>query len=125
MLLANRITLLDDSGVSEVVPLCAERDVSVIAGGVFNSGVLANPRGDTRYEYRRVPDDVRLRALALERTCERHGVALAAAAAQFPMRHEAVAAVVVGVRSVEEVDANVSAFGAGLPEALWDDLRDA
>jgi D-threo-aldose 1-dehydrogenase len=125
VLLANRITLLDDSGVTEVLPLCVEHDVSVIAGGVFNSGVLANPRGDAWYEYRRASEDVRLRALALERTCERHGVSLVAAAAQFPMRHEAVEAVVVGVRSVDEVDANVSGFGADLPEALWDDLRDA
>jgi D-threo-aldose 1-dehydrogenase len=125
VLLANRITLLDDSGASEVLPLCAERGVPVIAGGVFNSGLLANPRGDGRYEYRRAPDAIRRRALALEGVCERHGVSLASAAVQYPLRQAAVAAVLVGVRSVDEVDANVGAFAADLPDALWDELRDA
>ena len=123
VLLANRITLLDESGVTEVLPLCEEREVSVIAGGVFSSGVLASPRGEARYEYRQASDDVRSRALALEQLCERRGIPLAAAAIRFPLRHDPVEAVVIGVRSVEELDADLAAFDADVPEDLWVELR--
>ena len=122
VLLANRITLLDDSGVEEVLPLCEEREVSVIAGGVFSSGVLANPSAGARFEYRPAPAEVRARALVLQSVCERHGVPLAAAAIEFPLRHDAVKAVVIGVRSVDELDANLAAFESDVPEALWEEL---
>ncbi len=122
VLLANRITLLDDSGVEEVLPLCEEREVSVIAGGVFSSGVLADPSAGARFEYRPAPAEVRARALVLQSVCERHGVPLAAAAIEFPLRHDAVEAVVIGVRSVDELDANLAAFESDVPEALWEEL---
>jgi D-threo-aldose 1-dehydrogenase len=122
VLLANRITLLDQSGVSEVLPLCDERDVTLVAGGVFNSGVLASPHGDTRFDYRLVPDEVQARAVALEQVCERHGVPLATAAVQYPLRHAGVDGVLIGVRNVDELDANIAAFEADVPAALWDEL---
>jgi D-threo-aldose 1-dehydrogenase len=122
VLLANRITLLDRSGEAEALPLCAERNVAVIAGGVFNSGVLASPHGAPRYEYTLAPNDVRARAVALEQICKQHGVPLAAPAVQFPLRHPAVASVVVGVRSVSELDENTAAFNMPLPTELWDEL---
>lgn len=122
VLLANRVTLLDRSGEVEALPLCAEMNVAVIAGGVFNSGVLASPQASPTYDYAPAPEDVRARALALEQICERHGVPLAAAAVQFPLRHPVVASVVVGVRSVAELDENTSAFNTLLPAELWDEL---
>src|SRR5207245_9542374 len=57
-LLAGRYTLLDTVALRELLPLCLERGISVIAGGVFNSGVLAS--GDT-YDYRPAPHEVRER----------------------------------------------------------------
>jgi D-threo-aldose 1-dehydrogenase len=122
MLLANRFTLLDRSGEDEVLPLCAERDVAVIAGGVFNSGLLASPRASATFEYAPAPEALRRRALELERICERYGVPLAAAAVQFPLRHPAVEAVLVGVRSVVELDKNIAAFHRPLPAELWEEL---
>ena len=122
VLLANRLTLLDRSGEDVVLPLCMERNVAVIAGGVFNSGVLASPTASATYEYAPAPEGVRARALVLERVCERYGVPLAAAAVQFPLRYAAVAAVVVGVRSVAELDKNIAAFNRSLPAELWDEL---
>jgi D-threo-aldose 1-dehydrogenase len=122
VLLANRMTLLDQSGVDEVLPLCEERNVTVIAGGVFNSGILADPRGHARFDYGRAPDEIQRRALALEQLCERKGVPLASAAIRYPLRHDCVEAVVIGVRSVEELDTNIVAFEADVPDALWDEL---
>jgi D-threo-aldose 1-dehydrogenase len=122
IMLAGRVTLLDRSGEGDVLPRCAERGISVVAGGVFNSGLLADPRAAATYDYLPAPDGVRARALALEDVCARHGVSLAAAALQYPLRHAAVASVVVGVRSTEELDENVAAFETPVPVALWEEL---
>jgi D-threo-aldose 1-dehydrogenase len=122
VLLAGRYSLLDQSGLG-LLDLCADRGVSVIIGGVFNSGVLADPRPDAAYNYFPVADEVLQRALALRAACERHGVPLRAAAVQFPMTHPAVTAVLVGARSPEEVADAVTMASAPLPEPLWRDLR--
>ena len=42
-LIAGRFTLLDQSAQAELYPLALAKKVSIIAAGVFNSGVLANP----------------------------------------------------------------------------------
>jgi D-threo-aldose 1-dehydrogenase len=122
VLLANRITLLDRSGLA-VARECSERGVALVAAGVFNSGLLADPRGDARYEYRRAPPAVRARALELDRLCEGEGVPLAAAALQFPLRRDGVESVVVGARSVAELDADVAALDTVISDALWAELE--
>jgi D-threo-aldose 1-dehydrogenase len=124
-LLASRYTLLDQSGLRELLPLCAERGISVIAGGVYNSGLLADPRPGATYDYVPVSDNVLARALALRDVCSRHGVPLRAAAIQFPAAHPAVASVLIGARSAEEVADAVEMFSLELPGQLWRDLRAA
>jgi D-threo-aldose 1-dehydrogenase len=125
VLLAGRYTLLDQSGLTELLPLCYERGVTVIAAGVFNSGVLAEPRPDSTYDYLRVPPSVLEKAQNLDLICRRHSVPLAAAAVQFPLGHPAVRAVLVGARSAREMelDADLSRFP--IPDALWHDLKDS
>ena len=122
-LLAGRYTLLDQSGLDELLPLCQERGISVIAGGVFNSGILADPRPGATYAYAPAPPDVLARAERLREVCERFGVPLAAAAMQFPLGHPAVASVIVGARSVAEVDDDVWMFRHPVPAGLWGALK--
>ena len=122
-LLAGRVTLLDRSGADEALPRCAERGIAVVAGGVFNSGILADPSPAGTYDYAPPDEALRRRADELGERCAAHGVPLAAAAMQFPLRHPAVAAVVVGVRSPAEVDADVAAFETEIPEQLWQELE--
>jgi D-threo-aldose 1-dehydrogenase len=55
--------------------------------------------------------------------CARHGVALAAAALQFPLAHPAVASVVTGMRSAAEADANLAHCRAAIPGAFWEELK--
>lgn len=124
-LLAGRFTLLDQSGLDELLPLCQRAGIAVIAGGAFNSGVLADPRPGAHYNYRVAPPELVERALRLADVCDRHGVPLAAAAIQYPVRHPAVAAVVVGARSAAEVAEDVRLFRWEVPDALWADLRAA
>jgi D-threo-aldose 1-dehydrogenase len=118
-LLAGRYTLLDRSGADELLPLCLERGIAVLAGGVFNSGVLAS--GST-YNYAPAPPEVLERVAHLRETCARHGVPLEAAALQFPLRHPAVACVLAGCRSAGELEEDVRLFELELPAELWDEL---
>jgi D-threo-aldose 1-dehydrogenase len=124
-LLAGRYTLLDQSGLDELLPLCAERGISVIAGGVYNSGLLADPRPGAPYDYVPAPAALVERAQAIGVVCARHGVPLKAAAIQFPLGHPAVTTVLTGCQSVAEVEENVAMFEHPIPAALWADLRTA
>jgi D-threo-aldose 1-dehydrogenase len=122
VLLAGRYTLIDQRGVDELLPLCADRGVSVIAAGVFNSGVLA---GGSTFDYRPAPADVRARVDAVRAVCDRHGVPLRAAAIQFPLRHPVIACVLVGMRSPAEVSDAVAMLSYAIPDELWHDLQTA
>jgi D-threo-aldose 1-dehydrogenase len=119
MLVAGRWTLLDRSG-ADVVELCAERGIAVIAGSVLNSGVLA---GGTTFDYGPAPPEILERAAQLRAVCDRHEVPLLAAAIQFPLRHPAVAAVIVGARSPAEVEQGLDALSVAIPDELWADVE--
>jgi D-threo-aldose 1-dehydrogenase len=122
-LLAGRYTLLDQVGLTELLPLCVERGIAIIAGGVFNSGILADPKPGTHYNYQAAPDELVRRAARIKTVCERHGTSLKAAAIQFALGHLAVRTVLTGCRSVDEVNENVEAFQAPIPAAVWQDLK--
>lgn len=122
-LLAGRYTLLDQSGLADLLPVAAERTISIIAGGVYNSGLLADPRPGARYDYRPASPELVGRALAIGEVCRRHRVPLTAAAIQFPLGHPAVASVVIGARSEAEVEQNVASFTHPIPDALWSELK--
>jgi D-threo-aldose 1-dehydrogenase len=122
VLLAGRYSLLDRSGAEVLLPHCAERGVDVVLGGVFNSGLLADPHHNTTYDYVSAPDALVARARAMARACSERGVSLTAAALQFALRHPAVSAVVVGARSAAEVRVDVAAATAPIPDDLWDTL---
>jgi D-threo-aldose 1-dehydrogenase len=122
-LLAGRYTLLDQVGLKELLPLCAKRGIAIIVGGVFNSGILADPRPGTHYNYRAAPDELVRRAAHIKAVCERRGVSQKAVAIQFPLGHPAVQTVLTGCRSVDELNENVEAFQAPIPPALWEDLK--
>ena len=122
-LLAGRYTLLDQVALKELLPTCLERGVAIIAGGVFNSGILADPRPGAHYNYQAAPQELIDRAQKLRAVCERHGVPLRAAAIQFPLGHPAVQTVVVGARSLEEIRDSVRMFEVEIPSALWEELK--
>jgi len=122
-LLAGRYTLLDQDALDDLLPLCVERRIAVMIGGVMNSGILADPRPGGRFNYQAAPAAIVDRAQRLAATCARHAVSLKAAALQFPLAHPAVASVVVGVRSVAHLDEYPALLAEPIPARLWDDLR--
>jgi D-threo-aldose 1-dehydrogenase len=119
VLLAGRYTLLDRSAGEELLPLCADRRIPVLAAGVFNSGVLA---GGSTFDYHAAPSAVVGRRDLLAAVCSRHGVPLAAAALQFPLHHPAVDTVLVGARSPEEIEEDVHLLTTPVPDELWAEL---
>ncbi|MFF5767406.1 aldo/keto reductase [Streptomyces tanashiensis] len=124
VLLAGRYTLLDQGGLTELLPLATDRGVDVVIGGVFNSGLLADPRPGATYDYTAAPPDLLSRALDLKTVCERHGVPLRAAALRFPLGHPAVASVLVGTRSAAEARDAATMLAHAVPDALWAELRE-
>lgn len=122
LLIAGRMTLLDHQALSALLPRALERQVAIIAAGVFNSGVLAAPTVGATFDYVPCSPEILARALGMADVCARHGVPLKAAALHFPYRHPAVAAVVTGARSPAEIAENVELAGLELPTALWEDL---
>jgi D-threo-aldose 1-dehydrogenase len=125
VLVAGRYTLLDQSADEELLPLCARRDVAVVAGGVLNSGILADPRPGAMYDYAPAPEELVMRARRIAGICRLHDTELLAAAIAFPLRHPAIRTVLVGARSPEEVETAAAAFARGVPEDLWEELEQA
>jgi D-threo-aldose 1-dehydrogenase len=123
-LLANRYTLLEQLALRELLPLCLEKGIAIIAGGVFNSGILATgSRQGATYQYQEAPPEIQARVQVLNEVCSRHGVSVKAAALQFPLGHPAVKAVLLGGKSVQHLEENIQLMQQAIPEALWEDLK--
>jgi D-threo-aldose 1-dehydrogenase len=122
-LLAGRYTLLEQRPLDGLLPLCVERGISIFTGGVFNSGVLADPEATPNYNYEAAPPEVIDRARRIAEVCRRHDVPLRAAAVQFPLGHPAVASVLTGARSPAEIEENVRLLDVDIPAQLWADLK--
>lgn len=123
VLLAGEYTLLDQNGLTELLPVCADTNTAVIAAAVFNSGILANPTDDATFFYSQAAPELIARARAMQAVCERHNTTLAAAAMQFPLGHRAVQTVLVGMRSPEEIAGNAAAFNDAVPADVWAELK--
>jgi D-threo-aldose 1-dehydrogenase len=123
VLVAGRYTLLDRSAADALLPAALSRGVSVIAGGVFNSGVLAAPVPGATYDYQAAPDELIGRARLLEEVCAEFGVPLRAAAARFPLTHPAVASVLIGARTAAEISDAIRLRALDIPAALWDAVQ--
>jgi D-threo-aldose 1-dehydrogenase len=123
VLCAGRYTLLDQRALTALLPAAAARGTSVVVGGVFNSGLLADPRPGSTYDYAAAPRDILDRALRLKGLAERHGTTLRAAALAFPLAHPAVTSVLVGMRSAAEVQDAAEQFADAVPADFWAELR--
>ncbi|TQJ57180.1 aldo/keto reductase [Streptomyces sp. SLBN-115] len=124
VLCAGRYTLLDQRAGVELLPAAVERGVSVVVGGAFNSGLLADPRPGATFDYAQASAGLLDRALRMKETADRHGITLRAAALAFCAAHPAVASVLVGTRSAAEVRDCAEQFTTQVPAAFWQELRD-
>jgi D-threo-aldose 1-dehydrogenase len=124
IMLAGRYTVLDQSAMDELLPACSARGVSVVAAGVFNSGILARnrPQPGAHYNYEPAEADLVARANRIADVAERHGCTLPQVAAQFPLAHPAVATVCLGARSAAQMTRNAALFAEPVPGDVWREL---
>ncbi|MCS6878559.1 MAG: aldo/keto reductase [Geminicoccaceae bacterium] len=123
-LLAGRYTLLEQGGLEDLLPLAREKGFSLLLGGPFNSGILATGAvPGARYDYKPAPPEILARVRRIEAVCARHGVPLKAAAIQFPLGLDEVAAIVAGAVRPEEVEENRRLIAHPIPAAFWQELR--
>jgi D-threo-aldose 1-dehydrogenase len=123
-LLAGRYTLLEQGALDTLLPCCAERDIALLIGGPYNTGILATGAvPGAYYQYAPAPAEIMDRVRRIEAVCARHGVRLASAALQFPLGHPNVATLIPGARSPEEIAQNRAIFEVGIPKDLWAELK--
>jgi D-threo-aldose 1-dehydrogenase len=122
-LLAGRYTLLEQTALDELFPLVQERRISIVLGGVFNSGLLIAPGPSSMYDYAPANREIVEKARALEAVCRTFDVPLRAAALQFAAAHPAVTSIVIGARSPEEVDDALASASLAIPKELWAELK--
>ncbi|MFC4171970.1 aldo/keto reductase [Microvirga sp. GCM10011540] len=120
ILLAGRYTLLDRAAVGELLPLCEEAKTSLIVGGVFNSGILATgPVPGAHFDYGPASEDILDRVARMEKIAGRHGIPLAAAALQYPLRDPRVATVLIGTAKPSSLERNLANLALPVPEEAW------
>jgi D-threo-aldose 1-dehydrogenase len=125
ILLAGRYSLLEQPALDAFLPLAERKGIGVLLGGVFNSGILATGAiAGARYNYRDAPPPILAKVGAMEKICAAHGVELASAALHFALAHPAVACVILGAQSPQEVERNLAGVASVIPAALWCDLKD-
>jgi D-threo-aldose 1-dehydrogenase len=125
-LLAGRYTLLEQEALNSFLPLCEERGIGIVLGGVYNSGILASGAvKGAKYNYDTAPKHILQRVSAIEAICKKHKVKLAEAALQFPLRHPSIVSVIPGATSPQQVAFNIKTVSKPIPKALWKDLKAA
>lgn len=123
-LVASRYTLLEHDIYADEIKAAGLRGASIVVGGAFNSGILATGIVEgAKYEYGAAPPQVVERVRRLTAVAHAHGVALAAAALQFPLAAPEVSSVIFGAVTPGEVRQNVAHFSFEIQPAFWSDLR--
>jgi len=125
ILIAGRYSLLDQSAQEVLFKESLKKQTGVMVGGVYNSGVLANPTPESTYNYVPVTPEILSKVKQIQALLLDFDISLTAAAIQFPLRHPAVTCVLTGSRSVTELNANIKDFDQTIPDAAWKALEDA
>jgi D-threo-aldose 1-dehydrogenase len=124
-LLAGRYTLLEQTSL-DFLDWCTENEVSIVLGGVYNSGILATgPIPGAKYNYEDAPAEIMAKAGRLQAVTQRHGVPLQVAALHFARSHPAIASVVIGSANSAEAEENRAIWDVETPAAMWQELHDS
>ena len=123
-LLAGRYTLLDQSALDTLLPICEQQNISLILGGPYNSGILASDlASDTTYFYDPAPAEIVSKAKQIRDVCDQFGVPLKAAALQFGLLHPAVASTIPGPSTHMEASENVEMITFPIDRNMWQELK--
>jgi D-threo-aldose 1-dehydrogenase len=120
-LLAGRYTLLDhELALQRLMPAAAQKEIDIVVGGPYSSGVLA---GGSHFEYGEVPRKIAVKVERIKSLCRLYDVPIKAAALQFCLAHPAVAAVIPGASRPERIIEDHQALRVNIPADFWWDLR--
>ena len=143
-LLAGRYSLLDQTSLDKLMPYCKENNISIVLGGVFNSGILIEPSPNTYFDYTKLDENwfknlksslVRMpkdfesadywlnKAYKLRDACKQHNIILKKAAIQFPYFNEIVSSAILGMNSKDQVEENFTNYNDKLPHSFWKYLK--
>lgn len=124
VMVAGRYTLLEQGALEDLLPAAAENGVAVVAAAIYNSGLLATPRirDDAHYDYGGVPVELVARTAAIAEVCDDFGITVPDAAVAFPLRHPAVASVVIGTRTARHVTDALERYETSIPDDFWSAL---
>jgi D-threo-aldose 1-dehydrogenase len=120
-LLAGRYTLLDHGrALQRVMPKVVERDLGIVVGGPYSSGVLV---GGPNFEYAPATPAVLDKVARIKAIASRHGISMKAAGLQFALAHPAVAAVIPGASKPSRIAEDRAALQERIPADFWRELR--
>ena len=144
-LLAGRYSLLDQTSLENLIPYCKENSISLLLGGVFNSGILIDPSPNTFFDYAKLDENwyenlkaslVRMpkdfesaeywldKAYKLRDACKEKNITLKRAAIQFPYCNKIVSSAILGMISKEQVEENFNDYNEKIPESFWKFLKE-
>jgi D-threo-aldose 1-dehydrogenase len=123
-LLAGRYSLLEQGALDELFPLCEQKNIGIMLGGTYNSGILARAlEPGAKYNYMEAPAEILEQARGLQAVAARHRVSLKAAASRFALAHPAVTTIIPGTRVPERVDENLAVLNERIPTDFWAELK--
>ena len=123
LLLAGRYTVLDHESGADLLQLCCEKNVGVVLGGIFNSGLLADPDKNKTFDYVDATPEILQKANAIAELARSHGFSLPHVAVQFGLRNTSVASIVIGARTAREIGEDLLYATQEIPTTFWDDLQ--
>lgn len=123
LLIAGRFTLLDQTALKDLLPTALRRNVSILAAGVFNSGLLVDPNPGSTFEYQEASSEMVNHARAIHKAIAPFAVPVSAVGLQFPLRHPSVKAILTGARDSRELNSNLNDFDLELPVEIWSELE--
>jgi len=144
-LLAGRYTLIDQTSLDQLIPICEKNQISLVLGGVFNSGILIDPSPNTYFDYSKLDKDwvknvseslVRIpkshesanywldKAYNLKTACDKFNISLKHAAIQFPYSNEIVSSCLLGMTSKGHVEENFNLYDNKIKKEFWNYLKE-
>ena len=139
-LLAGRYTLIDQTSLDQLIPICEKNNISLILGGVFNSGILINPTSESYFDYSKLdsnwkknlidslvrkPKDFESaeywlgKAKKIKSVCDKFSLELKQAAIQFPYTNPIVSSCLLGMTSPTQVLENINLFNKKISSEFW------
>lgn len=121
-LLAGRYSLLDhERALQRLMPAAVAKNVEIVAGGPYSSGVLA---GGANFEYQKASPEILAKVERIKAVAARHNVSVKAAALQFVLANPVVAAVIPGASKPERIAEDHAAVKEAIPADFWRELRE-